>query len=95
MGSHMFRAFAIILIANEVVRIVLDSYLEPVNLDRTMSGATLGLGDALDGDSAYLDATELKNYQQAMHVGRAVGAANLPAEGKKELFTVVKRVGDA
>jgi carboxyl-terminal processing protease len=49
---------------NEVVRLVLEGYVEPVNLDRAMAGARLGLTDALDGDSAYLDAEEWKLYQQ-------------------------------
>jgi carboxyl-terminal processing protease len=49
---------------NEVIRLVLDGYVEPVNLDRAMAGADLGLTEALDGDSAYLDADEFKNYQQ-------------------------------
>ena len=47
-------------IFNEVVRLVLDAYVEPVNLDRAMSGARLGLTDALDGDSSYLDAEQYK-----------------------------------
>jgi carboxyl-terminal processing protease len=38
-----------------------------------MNGADLGLGDALDGDSAYLDASELKSYQQAMQESGEVG----------------------
>jgi carboxyl-terminal processing protease len=49
---------------NEVVRLVLEAYVEPVNLDRAMAGARLGLGDALDGDSGYLDAEEFRLYQQ-------------------------------
>src|SRR6185436_840215 len=49
---------------NEVVRLVLEGYVEPVNLDRAMAGARLGLTDALDGDSAYLDADEWKLFQQ-------------------------------
>jgi carboxyl-terminal processing protease len=49
---------------NEVVRLVLEGYVEPVNLDRAMAGARLGLTDALDGDSAYLDAEEWKLLQQ-------------------------------
>jgi carboxyl-terminal processing protease len=51
-------------IFNEVVRLVLDSYVEPVNLDRAMAGARLGMADALDGDSAYLDPEEFRLYQQ-------------------------------
>jgi carboxyl-terminal processing protease len=50
---------------NEVVRLVLEAYVEPVNLDRAMAGARLGLTDALDGDSAYLDDDEVKLYGQA------------------------------
>ena len=49
---------------NEVVRIVLDAYVDPVNLDRTMAGARLGLTEALDGDSAYLEPEEFRLYQQ-------------------------------
>ncbi len=52
-------------IFNEVVRLVLDAYVEPVNLDRAMAGARQGMADALDGDSAYLDPEEFRNYQQA------------------------------
>jgi carboxyl-terminal processing protease len=48
---------------NEVLRIVLDAYVEPVNVDRAMSGARVGLTDALDGDSSYLDAEEFRAYQ--------------------------------
>ncbi len=51
-------------IFNEVVRLVIETYVEPVNLDRAMAGARLGLGDALDGDSGYLDPEEFRLYQQ-------------------------------
>jgi len=51
-------------IFNEVVRLVLDAYVEPVNVDRAMAGARLGMSDALDGDSSYLDAEEFRLYQQ-------------------------------
>jgi carboxyl-terminal processing protease len=56
---------------NEVVRIVLEAYVEPVNLDRAMAGARLGLTDALDGDSAYLDDEEFRAYQQGARGGDA------------------------
>lgn len=51
-------------IFNEVVRLVLDAYVEPVNLDRAMAGARLGMADALDGDSSYLDPEQFKLVQQ-------------------------------
>ena len=49
-------------IFNEVVRLVLDTYVEPVNVERALAGARLGMSDALDGDSAYLDAEEFRLY---------------------------------
>ncbi|HKZ31631.1 MAG TPA: PDZ domain-containing protein, partial [Vicinamibacteria bacterium] len=52
-------------IFNEVVSLVLAQYVEPVNLDRAMAGARLGMADALDGDSSYLDAEQYKLVQQA------------------------------
>jgi carboxyl-terminal processing protease len=52
-------------IFNEVIRLVLDAYVEPVDVDRAMAGARLGMTDALDGDSAYLDAEQFAQYQQA------------------------------
>jgi carboxyl-terminal processing protease len=51
-------------IFNEVVSLVLAQYVEPVNLDRAMAGARLGMADALDGDTSYLDAEQYKLVQQ-------------------------------
>jgi carboxyl-terminal processing protease len=48
---------------NEVVRMVIDAYVEPVNVDRAMAGARLGLTEALDGESAYLNAEDFKTIQ--------------------------------
>ncbi len=56
---------------NEVVRLVLDAYVEPVNIDRAMAGARQGMSDALDGDSAYLDPAELESYRQPAKDGEA------------------------
>lgn len=50
---------------NEVISIVLHNYVEAVDVDRAMSGAKMGLTEALDGDSAYLDGQELAAYQQS------------------------------
>jgi tetratricopeptide (TPR) repeat protein len=35
-----------------------------------------------------------ENYQRAMHVGRTVGAGNLDPAGRKELFAIVRKVGE-
>jgi carboxyl-terminal processing protease len=62
-GSLLARAlgdtgYGQLAIFNEVIRLVLDAYVEPVEVDRAMTGARLGMTDALDGDSAYLDAEQ-------------------------------------
>jgi carboxyl-terminal processing protease len=49
---------------NEVVRHVIEDYVEPVNVDRALAGARLGLTEALDGDSFYLDQEEFLAWQQ-------------------------------
>jgi carboxyl-terminal processing protease len=69
LGSVLGRAlgdtsYTQLSVFNEVIRLVLDSYVDPVNLDRAMAGARMGLTEALDGDSAYLDPDGLKAYQQ-------------------------------
>jgi carboxyl-terminal processing protease len=58
-------------IFNEVVKLVLEAYVEPVNIDRAMAGARQGMADALDGDSAYLDAEDLRAYEQPAKDGDA------------------------
>jgi carboxyl-terminal processing protease len=50
-------------IFTEVVKYVDEAYVEPVNMDRAMAGARLGMADALDGDSSYLDPEEFRLYQ--------------------------------
>lgn len=60
-GDTTFGQLAVF---NEVVRIVIEAYVEPVNLDRAMAGANLGLTEALDGDSSYLTPEDWKAFQQ-------------------------------
>lgn len=61
---------------NEVLQLVLTSYVDPVNVDRVMRGAERGLTEALDGDSAYLDANEFREYQRPTRKDEAeVGVA--------------------
>ena len=50
-------------IFHEVVSMIRDSYVDPVNMDRTLDAAEAGLLEALDGDSGYLDAEEFKTLQ--------------------------------
>ncbi len=50
-------------IFHEVVSMIRDSYVDPVNMDRTLDAAESGLLEALDGDSGYLDVEDFKVLQ--------------------------------
>jgi carboxyl-terminal processing protease len=80
-------------IFNEVVRLVRDSYVEPINLDRAMSGARLGLTEALDGDSAYLEDDEFKAYQQPASKDAAAEVGLLLSRRLSYLMVVSARAG--
>lgn len=57
-------AYGQLALFGEVLHLVTSSYVEPINAERAMRNAELGLTEALDGDSAYLDANEFREYQQ-------------------------------
>jgi carboxyl-terminal processing protease len=46
----------------DVVSLVTQNYVEPVNVERVMTGAMRGLADGLDADSAYLTADQVKTF---------------------------------
>jgi len=47
----------------DVVSLVTQNYVEPVNVDRVMSGAMRGLADGLDADSAYLTPDQVRSFE--------------------------------
>ena len=47
----------------DVIRLVMHSYVETVKVDRVMEGAMRGLADGLDPDSAYLNPKQLKEFE--------------------------------
>ncbi len=47
-------------IFEDVVTLILNNYVEEVDVDKVMHGAMHGLADGLDPDSAYLDAQQMK-----------------------------------
>ena len=47
-------------IFEDVVTLILNNYVEEVDVDKVMHGAMHGLADGLDPDSAYLDARQMK-----------------------------------
>lgn len=50
-------------IFHEVVSMIRETYVDPVNMDRTLDAAESGLLEALDGDSGYLNAVDFKELQ--------------------------------
>jgi carboxyl-terminal processing protease len=48
-------------IFDDVLRLILDNYVEEVDVDKVMHGAMHGLADGLDPDSAYLDTEQMKH----------------------------------
>lgn len=47
-------------IFEDVVTLIINNYVEEVDVDKVMHGAMHGLADGLDPDSAYLDAQQMK-----------------------------------
>ncbi len=60
-------------IFHEVVSMIRESYVDPVNMDRTLDAAESGLLEALDGDSGYLDPDDFKALQSAKHASADTG----------------------
>ncbi|MBN2371321.1 MAG: PDZ domain-containing protein [Vicinamibacteria bacterium] len=66
-------AYTQLALFNEVLHIVLNAYVEPVDMERTMNGAQLGLTEALDGDSSFLSDADLAALKQPSEEGE-IGA---------------------
>src|SRR6476469_3832152 len=47
----------------DVVSLVMSSYVEPAKVDHVMEGALRGLADGLDPDSAFLTARQVKSIE--------------------------------
>lgn len=48
----------------DVVSLILNNYVEAVNVDKVMHGAMHGLADGLDPDSAFLDAAQVTVFEK-------------------------------
>jgi carboxyl-terminal processing protease len=72
MGDNSYGQLAVF---NEVIRMVIDGYVEPVDIGTTMDGANRGLLEALDGDSALLDAEEYRAWREDAAGDAEVGLA--------------------
>ena len=54
------QSYQYLRIFEDVVSLILNNYVEEVNVDKVMHGAMHGLADGLDADSAYLDVAQVK-----------------------------------
>jgi carboxyl-terminal processing protease len=69
-GGFMGRAMAQqesyqpLRIFEDVVTLIVNSYVEEVQVDKVMRGAMHGLADGLDPDSAYLDVNQVKLFER-------------------------------
>jgi carboxyl-terminal processing protease len=76
-GGFMSQAMArqesyqFLRIFEDVVTLIVNNYVEEVQVDRVMHGAMHGLADGLDPDSAYLDANQVKQYDAGASAGSA------------------------
>jgi carboxyl-terminal processing protease len=69
-------------IFEDVVSLILNNYVEEVNVDKVMHGAMHGLADGLDADSAYLDVNQVK----VLDKGDLGGAAQTGIELTRQYY---------
>jgi carboxyl-terminal processing protease len=84
MGNAMARedSYQYLSIFEDVVTLIVNNYVEEVNVDKVMHGAMHGLADGLDADSAYLDAAQVKTYDK----GEPAGAAQTGLEMTRQYY---------
>src|SRR6478672_7824381 len=69
-GGFMSKAMAredsyqYLRIFEDVVTLIMNNYVEEVQVDKVMQGAMHGLADGLDPDSAYLNVEQVKLYEK-------------------------------
>jgi carboxyl-terminal processing protease len=69
-GGFLGRAMAqqesyqFLRIFEDVVTLIVNNYVEEVQVDKVMKGAMHGLADGLDPDSAYLDVNQVKAFEK-------------------------------
>ena len=59
-ASAVQGSFPHLRVFEDVISLIMSSYVEEVQVDEVMEGALRGLADGLDGDSAYLTPSEVK-----------------------------------
>lgn len=66
MGQAMARqeSYQFLRIFEDVVALIMNNYVEEVQVDKVMRGAMHGLADGLDPDSSYLDVEQVKGFDR-------------------------------
>lgn len=84
MGNALARedSYQYLRIFEDVVTLIVNNYVEEVNVDKVMHGAMHGLADGLDPDSAYLDAAQVKVHDK----GDPGGAAQTGLELTRQYY---------
>ncbi len=84
MGKAMARedSYQYLRIFEDVVTLIVNNYVEEVNVDKVMHGAMHGLADGLDPDSAYLDAGQVK----VLDKGESAGTAHTGLEVTRQYY---------
>lgn len=84
MGKAMARedSYQYLRTFEDVVSLIMQNYVEEVNVDKVMHGAMHGLADGLDPDSAYLDAAQVK----VLDKGEAMGTAQTGLEMTRQYY---------
>ena len=96
-GGFMSKAMAredsyqYLRIFEDVVSLILNNYVEEVNVDKVMHGAMHGLADGLDPDSAYLDAAQVKTLDKGDSL--AAGQTGLEITRQYYLRVIAARDG--
>lgn len=79
----------------DVVQLILNNYVEPVEPDRVMKGAMRGLAEGLDPDSAYLTAVQVKEFEAGDAALKAAGEVGLQLTRQYYLRVIAARDGSA
>jgi carboxyl-terminal processing protease len=82
-----------LLVFKDVVALILNNYVEEVDVDKVMTGALKGLADGLDGDSAFLQPSEVRALDSKL--APAGGDVGLTLTRQYYLRVVAARDGSA
>lgn len=82
------ETFAHLRIFSDVVDLVVDNYVEPVDVKQAMRGAMRGLADGLDADSAFLPADLVK----ALESNTNPGPADIGVEVRRQFYLYLRIV---